>query len=365
MMNTGIYIHIPFCIKKCNYCDFASFVNGNFEEYFSCLEKEIKMYSDYLSVNAIDTIFIGGGTPSFVDYKYIGKILKLFDFNASAEVTIECNPKTVTEDKLKAYKDFGINRISIGMQSANDNELSLLGRVHNYNDFLTTYELVRKNGFKNVNVDVMFGIPEQTIESYTHTLNELIRLNPEHISAYSLIIEENTPFYSMDLSLPSEEEEREMFLLTSKLLKCYERYEISNYAKPGYECKHNIKYWSMKSFLGFGVNAYSFFNNSRHSNFSALNEYINAVNSDKKPVKEILSEDCEELYKDAVITGLRLSRGIDLKQIKNDFGKALYEEKKEKIDKYISMGYMTLKDDYLAFTENGFSISNYILSELI
>ncbi len=365
MMNTGVYIHIPFCLKKCNYCDFASFVRNDFEDYFKCLSKEIKMYSDYFKTRKIDSIFIGGGTPSFVDCKYIGQILKLLDFNQECEVTIEVNPKTVTDDKIKAYRDYGINRISIGMQSANDDELVLLGRAHNYADFLNTFDIIRKNGFKNINVDVMFGIPEQTIESYVHTLNEVKSINPEHVSSYSLIIEENTPFYSMDLKLPGEEEEREMFTLTSKILDSYKRYEISNYSKPGFESRHNIKYWRMQDFIGCGVNAYSFIGNTRYSNFSTVEEYSNAVCKGNKPVKESIEEENSELFKDAVITGLRMCEGIDILDLKERFETDLYKNKEEKIKEYVSLGYMSFDGQILSFTEKGFSVSNYILSELI
>ena len=365
MINTGVYIHIPFCVKKCNYCDFASFVRTDFEDYFKYLSKEINMYSDFLATRKIDSIFIGGGTPSFVDYKYIGQILKLLDFNQECEVTIEVNPKTVTSDKIKAYRDYGINRISIGMQSANDNELMLLGRAHNYTDFLNTFDIIRTNGFTNINVDVMFGIPEQTIESYVHTLNEVKSINPEHISSYSLIIEKNTPFYSMNLKLPGEDEERKMFTLTSEILDSYKKYEISNYSKPGYECRHNIKYWRMQEFIGFGVNAYSFIGNTRYSNFSTVEEYANAVCKGNKPVRESVEEDTQELFKDEVITGLRMCEGIDLYDLKKRFQINLYDGKKEKIDKYVSMGYMSLDGNILSFTEKGFSVSNYILSELI
>ncbi|MBE7021135.1 MAG: radical SAM family heme chaperone HemW [Ruminococcaceae bacterium] len=365
MMSTGVYIHIPFCVKKCNYCDFASFVRKDFESYFDCLEKEIKMYSDYLKPRKVDTIFIGGGTPSFVNHKYIGRILKQFDFNSSCEVTIEVNPKTVDNEKIKAYKEYGINRMSIGLQSACDNELKVLGRAHNYDDFLHTFDIVRKNGFDNINVDVMFGIPEQTLESYSYTLNEINRISPEHVSAYSLIIEEGTPFYSMKLNLPDEETEREMFNMTSEKLSNHKRYEISNYAKPGFECRHNLKYWKMQNFIGFGVNAYSYVDTVRFSNIDTLDDYIKSVNSGNKPVSEEIPEDNGELFKDAVITGLRLCEGIDTEEIAASYGVNLFREKEAKIREYISMGYMTFNGKRLAFTQKGFSISNYILSELI
>ena len=365
MMNLGVYIHIPFCVKKCNYCDFVSFSSDNYEEYFSSLKKEIQMYKPFLKERCIDTVFIGGGTPSLPHHKYIIEILHEINFSGNAEVTIEANPKTLTKEKLKAYKESGINRISIGMQSANDNELKILGRVHSHDDFLKSYELVVNAGFDNINIDTMFGIPEQTVESFYYTLSEIKRLNPTHLSSYSLIIEENTPFYKMDLNLPDEECEQKMFGLIKEVLPEYKRYEISNYAKPEYECKHNLKYWQMEDYIGFGLSSHSFVDNIRFSNKSNFSEYIKSVNLNEKPIESYDKEDNSELLKDAVITGLRMCKGINIKKLKDKFGIDFYLKNKDLINKYIKEEFLTLKNGYLSFTEKGFNVSNYILSDFI
>ena len=365
MMNLGIYIHIPFCVKKCNYCDFVSFSNSDFSSYFEALEKEIDLYSDFLKERKIDSVFIGGGTPSCVPHNYISKTLSKIDISSDCEITIETNPKTLTFEKLKAYKDSGINRISIGMQSANDNELKILGRVHTFYDFLKSYELVINSGFTNINIDTMFGIPDQTFESFKNTLYEVKKLNPTHISSYSLIIEQNTPFYSMDLNLPDEETERRMFECLKEELSQYNRYEISNYAKEGYECRHNVKYWQMEDYLGLGLNSHSFICDTRFSNFSNMSDYISSLNNNKKPVAKTVKEDANELSKDYVITGLRMCKGINLDDYKDRFSKDFFKDNNSKIIKYIDMGFMELKEKNLFFTEKGFSVSNYILSDFI
>lgn len=365
MMNLGIYIHIPFCIKKCNYCDFVSYTDSCYEEYFDALKKEIELNLSLIKERKIDSVFIGGGTPSAVPYSYIGKILSNFNFSNDCEVTIETNPKTFTKEKLKAYKDYGVNRISIGMQSANDNELKILGRIHNFYDFLKSYELIVSAGFDNINIDTMFGIPEQTFESFINTLNEVKKLNPAHISSYSLIIEENTPFYSMDLNLPDEQTERRMFECLNTELKGYNRYEISNYAKAGYECRHNIKYWQMQDYLGLGLNSHSFIKDTRYSNISNMNEYITSLKDNKKTYNEIVKEENSELATDFIITGLRMCKGINLDEYKRRFNKDFLKDNKEKILKYSDMGLLELKERNLFFTEKGFSVSNYILSDFI
>lgn len=365
MMNLGVYIHIPFCLKKCNYCDFVSFPCENCDAYFKYLFKEIDMYNDLLKERKIDTVFIGGGTPSVVEHRYIGRILSKLSLLKETEVTIEVNPKTLTEEKIKAYKEYGINRVSIGMQSANDNELKILGRIHNHYDFLKSYELIINSGITNINIDTMFGIPEQTLESFKHTLDEVKMLNPTHISSYSLIIEENTPFYNMDLNLPCEEEERMMFECLVDELYGYDRYEISNYSKPGYVCKHNVKYWQMDDYLGLGLNSHSFVDGVRFNNFSNMNDYKSNIEQGIKPIENKIPEDPSELFKDAVITGLRMCKGIDLYRLKVLYNIDLYEEKGKKIKEYINSGFMKLDNNILSFTQKGFSVSNNILSNLI
>lgn len=365
MMNLGIYIHIPFCIKKCSYCDFVSFETNNYDEYFNALSKEIELYKDFISERKIDTVFIGGGTPSVVNPYYIEKILSKFNITGDTEVTIETNPKTLTDEKLKKYLDIGINRISIGMQSANDNELKSLGRIHNFNDFLKSYELTVNAGFKNINIDTMFGIPGQTTESFKRTLKEIKKLNPTHISSYSLIIEEGTPFYKMELDLPKEDDERKMYELLSKELFGYKRYEISNFAKEGFECRHNLKYWTFEDYLGLGLNSHSFIKDTRFFNTNNMAEYINQLLVDKKPVLEYQKEEKEELLSDFIITGLRLEKGIKISKVNRTFEIDFCEKYKDIIEKYSELGMLKLDNDSLSFTEKGFSISNYILSDFI
>lgn len=362
---TGVYIHIPFCARKCLYCDFVSFEKGNIRGYFDALKREIELYKDILSVEKTDSIFIGGGTPSFVPAEFIAETLSLFNPEQNAEITIEANPGTLDENKLKIYKESGINRISLGLQSANDSELKSLGRIHSFDEFLKSYAMAVKAGFSNINIDLMFGIPGQTAETFSETLERVYELKPTHISAYSLIIEEGTPFYDMKLSLPSEDEEREMYNMILNNGKGYERYEISNFALPGYECRHNLKYWRFEPFLGFGLNASSFYNRERYANYPDFESYAKAVSAEKKPVAFCEKESYEELMKDYIITSMRLSEGIDEKAFETEF-KISFEEKYGKITGYfIKNGFIKRTEKGIAFTDKGFEVSNSILEKYL
>ena len=364
-MKTGVYIHIPFCLRKCLYCDFVSFESKNFDEYFSALKKEIGLYKKILSECEIDSIFIGGGTPSAVPESFITDILKEFEPERGAEITIEVNPKTVDLKKLLAYREAGINRISIGMQSANDNELKALGRIHNNDDFLNTFEAVRKAGFDNINVDIMFGIPGQTVSSFERTLGQVLDLDPTHISAYSLIIEENTPFYDMELDLPSEDAEREMYAAVLNNGCGYERYEISNFCHKGYECRHNLKYWRFLPFLGFGLSAYSFFGGIRYNNHKNMSDYIKALDKGEKPVAFFERESKTELMKDYIITGMRLGEGINFESFGKEFDVDFIKAYGETLSKYTAEGLIIKTDEGIRFSDKGFEISNYILKDFI
>lgn len=356
---------MPFCKRKCLYCDFASFTCNNHDKYFKALLKEADMYDDILSVEKIDSIFFGGGTPSLVSEKYICEVIERLNPEKNAEITVEANPGTLTPEKLKAYIKSGVNRLSIGLQSANDNELKALGRIHDFKEFLTSYESAVGAGFSNINIDIMFGIPEQTVESFSKTLDEIFKINPTHISCYSLIVEEGTPFYDMELNLPSEEDERKMYKMMVNNNKGYERYEISNFSKKGFECKHNLKYWRFGEFLGLGLNAYSFFRNVRYSNFSDFENYFNAINSGKKPVSEIENESKEELIKDYVITAFRLTDGVIFSDFAKRFGENFEEKYEKQIEKFIRTNYIKRTPYGVSFTDKGFEVSNYILSEFI
>ena len=262
MKRLGLYIHIPFCVKKCNYCDFLSAPANKQVQmaYMETLQKEIEEKATEYKEYCVDTIFVGGGTPSSVPYESIVSLMETvkehFVLLEDCEVTMECNPGTVTKEALLAYAAAGINRLSIGLQTTDDNLLKELGRIHTYEQFLETYEWAREAGFSNINVDIMSGLPNQTLEQYEETLCKILELSVEHISSYSLIVEEGTPFYKLyeedKLSLPSEETERQMYYRTGEILKeaGFNRYEISNYAKEGYECRHNVRYWVRENYLG-------------------------------------------------------------------------------------------------------------------
>lgn len=381
-----IYIHIPFCVKKCAYCDFLSCPadDETKERYVQALCREIEWSKDCLKEYLVDTVFIGGGTPSILEEKYIGQILETLRNAArvsdDSEITIECNPGTLTMEKLEAYKDAGINRISLGLQSANDKELKTIGRIHDYEEFKKSFNLARLAGFKNINVDLMSALPGQTLESYKDTLAKVITLNPDHISAYSLIVEDETPLKDMvesgELTLPSEDEEREMYYYTKEFLERtgYKRYEISNYAKDGYECRHNIGYWKRVEYLGFGIGAASLFKGERFSNTSDINRYIHILeNKDVMNADEIweaLNENTESLtqndeMEEFMFLGLRMTDGVSKAEFKDQFGKnidTVYGEILEKLEK---QELICSSDDIIKLTDKGIDISNIVLANFL
>ena len=288
MKDIGLYIHIPFCKSKCYYCDFVSFANKEqvVEDYIQAVIKEIENAN--LSKYNINTVYIGGGTPSLINSIYIGKILEAIKRNTSlddTEITAEVNPGTVSKGKLKDYISFGINRLSIGLQSADDNLLKQIGRIHNYDQFLETYKTAREVGFKNINVDLMLGLPNQSLDTLRNSLDKVILLDPEHISLYSLILEEGTKLYDMveksKLKMISEDLERKMYWETKKALEeaGYIHYEISNFAKTGYSSKHNLDCWNQKEYIGIGVASHSYLDKTRYANTTILEDYINNINS--------------------------------------------------------------------------------------
>lgn len=372
-MRNGLYVHIPFCLKKCAYCDFASSNEpvSVHKKYFDALKKEISLYESSL----IDTIFIGGGTPSSVDEKYIYELLdtisRYMKIDTAAEITIELNPGTIDKNKLISYKSCGINRISLGTQSMQDNELLSLGRIHNSKQIIDAVSLIKQCGFKNYNLDLMLATPDQTIDSLRDTLEKAVFLSPTHISAYSLIIEEGTPFYEMYnkgiLNLPNEDDERKMYDMVIFLLRAYGymQYEISNFAKPGYECKHNLKYWKCLPYIGVGAAAHSYYNGARYANTSNTYEYISMINENgsAKITNQTLSFD--ERVSDYIIMALRLTKGIELDDFYSKFGFRFEEKYKEIIDKYIQTNFLTRTDTHISFTKSGFSVSNSILCEFV
>ena len=332
-----LYVHIPFCVRKCEYCDFLSAPAGadTQQEYVRNLLLEIEQKGVHCTDYEVITIFFGGGTPSILKAGWIADILdaihRNFKVRKDAEITIECNPGTLTFEKLSIYKSAGINRISVGLQSASDAELRELGRIHTYEDFLKSYDLIRKKGFSNINIDLMAALPGQTLKSYEQTLRRVLALKPEHISAYSLIIEEGTPFYEKyeadellrekgekPQMLPSEETERLMYERTKELLLAhgYERYEISNYARRGYACRHNIGYWRRENYLGFGLGSASLLENERFHNTTDLTDYLGG---------DYLAYEQEKLDKKSqmeefMFLGLRMTDGISTECFRQTFG---------------------------------------------
>ena len=369
----GIYIHIPFCVKKCLYCDFLSFSNmeNRCGEYTEALLREIK-FVDYSK--PVDSIFFGGGTPSVMDSRYIENIMEgiysRFDIADDCEITMEVNPATLTKDNLNGYIRAGINRVSIGMQSTNDAELKALGRIHLYQDFLKAYDDVRNVGITNVNVDIMSAIPGQTVSSYEDTLRRVTRLKPEHISSYSLIIEEGTPFYEMDkkgkLILPGEDDERKMYYMTNDILKDsgYARYEISNYSTEEHESRHNIKYWTRQDYIGLGLGASSLMGNERYSNTTDMENYImNAGNRDiRVDVTQLTRKD---IIEETMYLGLRMMSGVNKKKFYDDFGVSLEKVYGNVIKKLEREKLVKNEVESLGLTELGVDISNRVLAEFL
>ncbi len=375
-----LYIHIPFCIRKCNYCDFLSFPSneGEREVYVESLINEIEQTGKILDKNdyKVRSIFIGGGTPSLLFGEQVERIMQAvregFVIKEGVEITMEANPGTLTERNLSLYKRAGINRLSMGLQSADDSCLHLLGRIHTWEEFLKSYELARKAGFENINVDLMSGLPGQTVSIYKRTLEKVMALQPEHISAYSLILEEGTLFgesEEIQKKIPDEETDREMYQLTKEVLaeNGYERYEISNYARKGKECIHNLGYWSGTPYLGFGLGASSYFERTRFSNEKNLEKY------QKKPyVPFVMREDYTVLsekdeMEEFMFLGLRKRAGISEGEFKKRFKAGLKEIYGKVISKYEEMDLLEWTDEgkMLRLTDAGIDVSDYIFCDFM
>ncbi len=348
------------------YCDFASYVRTQEvqKEYIDRLIKEIE---DCPASDTVDTVFIGGGTPSVLSFTEIQRLVcalrEKFSFAKECEFTIEVNPGTVDAEKLKGYRSLSINRLSIGLQTCDDIQLKKLGRIHTYQEFETTFRLAREAGFENINVDLMSAIPGQTRLSYSDTLKKVLHFNPEHISAYSLIIEEGTPFAEMELDLPGEDEEREMYYDTKRILAAsgYERYEISNYAKKGFICRHNVGYWTGKEYLGFGVAAASFHQGIRKCNQLSVEDYIE--NGPRLEENIMLTK--EEQMSEFFFVGLRMIKGVSERQFQGKFGVSSDEIFGEIIKKHIETGLLARENGYISLTDKGLDVSNYVLCDFI
>lgn len=391
-----LYVHIPFCVSKCAYCDFLSAPAGAEERaaYVDALIREIRCMKNKYDEYRVSTVFLGGGTPSVLDGDDTARIFEAlqgsFDLAEDAEVTIEANPGTVTAEKLAVWRAAGINRLSIGLQSADDRELKLLGRIHTWQDFLETYSLARKAGFANINVDLISAIPGQTQAGWEKTLRTVAELGPEHISAYSLIIEEGTPFFEhygeggkrQDTDwaawppLPDEDEDRAIYEATARLLQeyGYHRYEISNYAKEGYECRHNLGYWERTEYLGLGLGSSSLIRECRFHNTADMEKYLGAFSEGEETASEEACEKIreekesltrEEQMAEFMFLGLREMKGVSLHRFRECFDTELEQVYGEQIRKLKREGLLEEENRRLRLTPRGIDISNYVFCEFV
>lgn len=367
-----LYLHIPFCVRKCEYCDFLSGPagRGRQREYVDALCREIEGCRDYEGYR-VSSIFIGGGTPSVLPGEWmeeiLGKVKQVFDVAGDAEISMEANPGTVDRDKLERYREAGINRISFGCQSADNQELKMLGRIHSWEMFLESFQLARDAGFENMNVDLMSGLPGQTEESWEKSLRRVAQMEPEHISAYSLIIEEGTPFAEKMLNLPEEDEERRMYERTHQILEeyGYHQYEISNYAKEGKACRHNCGYWKRTEYLGLGLGSASLVKETRFSNTGDMENYLKNSGHPEMIREDVQVLDRESRMEEFMFLGLRMTEGISYRRFEAEFGVSLDEVYGYVIEKYSRMGFLERQGDQLRFTRTGISVSNPILADFL
>lgn len=383
----GLYIHIPFCKQKCSYCDFCSYANKEsfIKRYIQCVLKEIIEVGNNNKIDfengkddlfLVKTIYIGGGTPSLIDSKYIVQIIediKLnFEIDEKAEITIEVNPGTVTLEKLEDYKRAGINRISIGLQSTHEHLLKEIGRIHTYLDFLDTFRFAREAGFENINVDLMIGIPNQTLEEVKDSIEEIVSMEPEHISVYSLILEENTPLFKKveeGLELPNEDLERKMYWAVKQTLEQnnYIHYEISNFAKKGYESKHNLDCWNQKEYIGFGIAAHSYTNGIRYSNIENIEQYIKNYDEDKTEENLVFHEkqDMEAMQKEYMLLGLRKIDGVSIQEFKIKFVANPVFLYHSELEKLVNEELLEIDGDQIKLTNKGLDLANIVCEEFI
>ena len=379
-----LYIHIPFCVKKCDYCDFLSFVadEQTQKSYVAALQKELAFYGAKYKDRRITTVFIGGGTPSWLKEDYMQAIMETvyhyFSVEQDAEITIECNPGTITEHKFEVYRRIGINRLSIGLQSVHNEELKILGRIHTFEQFLKTYDMARKHGFSNINIDLMSSLPGQTPEIFCDSLYQVLKLKPEHISAYSLIIEKGTPFYELyrfdavrqeagmqTESLPTEEEEYQTTKMTQHILKeaGYHWYEVSNFAKPGYECRHNIGYWKRVDYLGVGLGASSLIDNVRYSNTRDLYTYLSVPADSLHETAEQITRN--EQMEEFMFLGLRMTEGVSRTEFEQNFHTTIEAVYGEALHRLQQEEMIIKREGRILLTEKGMDLNNYVIGQFM
>lgn len=404
MRDLSIYIHIPFCVRKCLYCDFLSFAAsvGEIESYVNLLAQEMEEQAVLYRDHRVVSVFLGGGTPSLLSAEETGRILQAvrenYRMTDGAEITMECNPGTVTAEKLENYITYGINRLSIGLQSTQDEELVRIGRIHDYEMFRNTYHAARKAGFANINIDLMAALPGQSIASYRESLERVADLTPEHISAYSLILEEGTPLYDRkeQYRFPTEEEDREMYRMTKEYLgeRGYQRYEISNYAREGFACRHNQVYWRRGDYVGFGLGAASMVRDVRWSvpqKMESYRDYVEGMCGRMKSMarqrdglQQMLTEaqgqerqllyqyfpdahvlTVKEQMEEFMFLGLRMMCGVDCRVFRDKFGREMEAVYGPVIEKMKSQGLLQKEDEYIKLTDRGIDVSNYVMAEFL
>jgi oxygen-independent coproporphyrinogen III oxidase len=376
--NAGLYIHVPFCKSLCRYCDFYSKIArpGEIDRYIEALEFEATLRAKTIfSAFNYDSIFIGGGTPSLLSQIQITSLFKLirsnFNILSDTEITIECNPSSLNAEMIQYYHDIGINRISLGVQSFNDGHLERLGRLQDSKEARESVVLIRKAGFENIGLDLIYGLPEQTLLEWQDDIKEAIKLEPAHISAYNLIIEQETPFGKLfeegRLKLPSEDVQNLMYDLLNKMLfdSGYSRYEISNFARPGFECRHNLKYWHLEPYLGLGPAAVSFDGTARYKNISDLPAYLKAARWMELPPHEVEPLDNSKLREEMIMMGLRLSQGLSIIDLNKRFGYDISISKSDIISSLSKAGYIKIENGHIKLAPDTYFISDEIILKLI
>lgn len=367
-----LYVHIPFCVKKCDYCDFLSGPAGKErqQEYFRALMREIDAASCFPD-REITTVFIGGGTPSVPDPALIGAVLdqirNKFFMAPDAEITIEANPGTLYKEKLQEYLAHGVNRLSLGLQSPQDRELKILGRIHTWKEFMESFSMAREAGFSNINIDLMSAIPEQTYEDWEKNLRTVAELSPEHISAYSLIVEEGTPFWDRELKLPDEDTEYRMYEDTAAILGEYgfHQYEISNYARKGMECRHNKGYWQRTDYLGLGLGASSLLDHVRFSNTDSMEKYLENSGAPDRIRRDVEKLTEADEMAEFMFLGLRMTEGVSMRTFREYFGKSMEDIYGGVLKKHLSLGMLEQEDDRVFLTRKGIHVSNGVMADFL
>ena len=373
----GLYIHIPFCVTKCKYCDFNSFKIDLNEKikYLNYLGEEMKLYKEEIKNREIDSVFVGGGTPSILNENEINilfeKIKENFNIKSNAEITMECNPGTLTLNKLKVMKKSGVNRLSIGLQAVQNHHLKYIGRIHTFEEFEKNYHDAKQMGFDNINIDLMYALPNQSREDWMESLEKVVKLNPTHISAYSLILEENTELFKMyerdEFNLLDENTDIEMYEYTINYLKShgYNQYEISNYAKDNFECKHNVLYWKCEEYVGIGASASGYFNGIRYNNICELDNYEKMILEGEKPIEWEEKLSIKDEIEESIFLGLRMNEGIQISDFKEKYNFDFEKEYKNEIEKLSKMELIEIDNNLMKLTQKGREISNSVFVQFI